>query len=103
MKIRRKPALDPENGGSLPFLGIRRTPLCQIGILPLVHIALAHIGARYAAGDAFEKLTQLYFQRMTPFARRETLPRRHHPHRPPLPHRTLTISPPLHRIVDHSL
>jgi 23S rRNA (pseudouridine1915-N3)-methyltransferase len=37
-----------------------------------MELTLAHIGARYPAGDDFEKLTQLYLQRMTPFARCET-------------------------------
>jgi len=46
--------------------------MSPIGILPLVHLTLAHIGSRYPAGDHFEKLTQLYLQRTTPFARCET-------------------------------
>src|SRR5258708_15105741 len=37
-----------------------------------MELTLAHIGARYPAGDDFEKLTQLYLRRMTPFARCET-------------------------------
>lgn len=32
-------------------------------------LTLAHIGNRFPAGDDFEKLTQLYLQRITPFAR----------------------------------
>jgi 23S rRNA (pseudouridine1915-N3)-methyltransferase len=32
---------------------------------------LAHIGARAAAGDGFEELTQMYLRRMAPFARCE--------------------------------
>jgi 23S rRNA (pseudouridine1915-N3)-methyltransferase len=34
-----------------------------------VNLVLAHIGARYLARDEFEKLTQLYLGRLTPFAR----------------------------------
>jgi 23S rRNA (pseudouridine1915-N3)-methyltransferase len=37
-----------------------------------VTLTLAHIGGRYQAGDEFEKLTQLYLGRMTPFARCDT-------------------------------
>jgi len=41
-------------------------------MLTRVHLVLAHIGSRYPAGDGFEKLTQMYLQRITPFARNET-------------------------------
>jgi 23S rRNA (pseudouridine1915-N3)-methyltransferase len=41
-------------------------------MLPLVHLSLAHIGPRYPASDDFEKLTQLYLLRMTPFAKCDT-------------------------------
>jgi 23S rRNA (pseudouridine1915-N3)-methyltransferase len=41
-------------------------------MLPLVHLSLAHIGPRYPASDDFEKLAQLYLQRMTPFAKCDT-------------------------------
>lgn len=33
-----------------------------------MQLTLAHIGARYPAGDDYEKLTQLYLQRIMPFA-----------------------------------
>jgi 23S rRNA (pseudouridine1915-N3)-methyltransferase len=45
----------------------------QLGILPTVNVTLAHIGSRYSAGDGFDKLTQLYLQRMTPFTRSDTV------------------------------
>ena len=45
--------------------------VCQVDILALVNLALAHIGARFPAGDEFEKLTQIYLERLTPFARSE--------------------------------
>ena len=35
-------------------------------------LTFAHIGARYAASDEFEKLTRLYLDRLTPFARCDT-------------------------------
>jgi 23S rRNA (pseudouridine1915-N3)-methyltransferase len=38
-----------------------------------VILTLAHIGPRYPAGDQYEKLTQLYLQRMSGFARCETV------------------------------
>ena len=50
------------------FGGTRR----QIGILALVNLTLAHIGARYQAGDEFEKLARLYLQRLASFAPSET-------------------------------
>ncbi len=49
------------------------TPPLPIDILLLVHLILAHIGARYPSGDDFEKLTQLYLKRITPFAHCETV------------------------------
>jgi 23S rRNA (pseudouridine1915-N3)-methyltransferase len=39
------------------------------GILLLMHLTLAHIGARPASKDAMDALTQAYLERCSPFAR----------------------------------
>lgn len=44
-----------------------------IDILASVNLILAHIGTRYPAADGFEKLTQLYLQRLAQFARCDAL------------------------------
>lgn len=71
MKMRRHSSLYPENGRNLSFLGSRRYPSAPCGILTLMQIVLAHIGARAPRADAFESLTRGYLQRISGFVRCE--------------------------------
>jgi 23S rRNA (pseudouridine1915-N3)-methyltransferase len=72
MKIRIIIPINTKNSLAILF-SVSGDLAAAVGILLLVHLTLAHIGARYPAGDDFEKLTQIYLQRITPFARCESM------------------------------